>query len=211
MIKVSRKFCRVLKDDSNSVMCAMSNIFSTAHATSCQVYPSEYTYRDDSVITVENPSANCRRYPLRPQDRGVRYTHCDGTQLQLTDSNLGQEQYSSSDYYVWSAGMDSHLLFIFPTGVSLTTITLHYYSDSVRDLPRLRFYAVPDDFDVWDSLTISIPHVDVAAVPLGGEPAGRRKVSINISFNTKKVLMYKYSSTFQFAVSEVEFSICGRK
>ena len=30
-------------------------------------------------------------------------------------------------------------------------------------------------------------------------------VSIHVNFNTKKVLMYKYSSSFQFAVSEVEF------
>ena len=195
----------------NSVMCAMSNLFSTAHATSCQVYPSEYAYRDDSVSRAENPSTNCRRYPLRPQDQNIRYTHCDGTQLRLTDSNLGQQLYSSSDYYVWSAGRDSQLLFIFPTRVSLTTITLHYYSDNVSGLSRLRFYAVPDDFDVWDATATSYPRVDVAAVPPGREPVGRRNISINVNFNTKKVLMYKSSSSFQFAVSEVEFFACNGK
>ena len=71
-------------------------------------------------------------------------------------------------------GSNGQLLFIFPTAVSLTTITLHYYSDNIRGLPRLRFYAVPDDFDVWDAPTTSYPHVDVALVPPGGEPAGRR-------------------------------------
>ena len=86
----------------------------------------------------------------------------------------------------------------------MTTITLHYYGDSVRGLPRLRFYAVPDDFNVWDLPATSYPHVDVAAVPSGGEPAGCRNVSININFNTKRVLMYKYSSAFEFAISEVE-------
>ena len=100
---------------------------------------------------------------------------------------------------------DGQLLFIFTTRVFLTTITLHYYSDSVLGLPRLRFYAVPDDFDIWESPTTSTPHVNVAAVPPGGEPAGRRNVSINVNFNTQKVLVYKFSSDFQFAVSEAEF------
>ena len=54
---------------------------------------------------------------------------------------------------MWSAGRGGQLLFIFPTRVSLTTITLHYYSDSVPGLPRLRFYAVPDDFNARDAPT----------------------------------------------------------
>ena len=57
-------------------------------------------------------------------------------------------------------------------------------------------------------LATSYPQVNVVAVPPGGEPAGHRSVSINVNFNTMKVLMYKYSSTFQFAVSEVEFFTC---
>ena len=55
---------------------------------------------------------------------------CDGTQLKLTDSNFGQEQYQPTDHYVWISRSDEQLLFIFPRRVSLTTITLHYYSDS---------------------------------------------------------------------------------
>ena len=142
------------------------------------------------------------------------YTHCNGPQLRLTDSDLGSEQYSRSDYYVWNAGSSSHqLLFIFPTRVNLTTITLHYYGDNLRGrgLPRLRFYAVPDDFEVWDALSASYSHVaiDTAAVPPGGEPAGRRNVSVSFDFmNAKKILMYKFSSNFTFAVREVEFFIC---
>ena len=114
------------------------------------MYPSEYAYREDSVGEQESNIANCRLYPsgLRPGVDTRRYTHCDGTQLKLTDSDLGQNQFHISDYYVWIAGSDAQLLFIFPTRVSLTTITLHFYSDSFRGLPRLRFYAVPDDFDV---------------------------------------------------------------
>ena len=174
--------------------------------------PSEYAYHHNSVNRAERASANCRSYPAGPAFQ-EQYIHCDGTQLKLTDSNFGQEQvqYQSSEYYQWNAGSDGQLLFIFPTRESLTTnvtITLHYYSDSVRRLSKLRFFAVPDDFDIWDAPTTSYPHVDIASVRPGGKPAGHRRVSINVNFSTKKVLMYKYSSKFQFAVSEVEFFTC---
>ena len=181
-----------------------------ALANSCQIHPSEYAYHGDSVNRVESVNANCRRYP-KALNQGVftnLYTHCDGIQLKLTDSDLGREQYDPNDYYVWTAGRDGQLLFILPRRASLTTITLHYYSNSVRGLPRLRFYAVPDDIDIWDEPTFSYPRVDVVSVPPGGEPAGQRSVSINVNFNTRKVLMHKLSSTFQFAVSEVEFFKC---
>ena len=97
------------------------------------------------------------------------------------------------------------LLFIFPTRVNFTTITLHYYSDSQRGLPRLRFYAAPDDFDIWDTPPGNSRYVHIAAVPPGAESAGRRSVNINVNFNTRKILMVKITSTYQLAVSEVEF------
>ena len=184
-------------------------LFPIALATSCQVYPSEYAYGYVSVTECESDSANCRRYPSGLQ-AGVfteQYTHCDGTQLKLTDSDLGQGQIR--DYYVWLAGSTAHLLFVFPTRVSLTTITLHYYSVSIQGLPSLRFYAVPDDFNIWDAPATSYPRVDVSSVLPGGESAGCRSVSINVNFNTMKVVMYKFSSNFWFALNEVEFFICN--
>ena len=174
-------------------------------------YVSEYAYHEDSVNKAESTSANCRTYP---GGRGSsvfseHYIHCDGTQLKLADSDLGQEQYRSSDYYMWGAGIGQQLLFIFPTRVSLTTITLHYYSDSIRGLPRLRFYAVSDDFDVWEAPASSYRSVNVAEVPPNGQSAGHKSVHININFCTKKLLMYKYYSAFQFALSEVEYLNCN--
>ena len=173
------------------------------------MYPSEYAYLGNSVFRSERSSANCRPYASGLDRSGVftnLYTNCDGTQLRLTDSDLGSEQYSDSDYnYLWNAGTSSQLLFIFPTRVNLTIITLHYYYDSIRGLPRLRFYAVPDDFDIWNVPTASYSRVDIAAVPPGGEPAGRRNVNVNFYFTTKRILMYKFSSSIAFAVSEVEF------
>ena len=172
--------------------------------------PSEYAYRGNSVSRAESASANCRRYPAGPSSQ-EQYIHCDGTQLLLSDSNIGLEQYSSSYYYWWPAGSGAALLFIFSINVSLTTITLHYYSDSDKGLPGLRFYAAPDAFNIWEVLVLGTPQVNVAAVPPDGEPAGCRNISINVNFNTNKVLMYKFSSSFQFAVSEVEFFACNGK
>ena len=172
------------------------------------MYPSEYAYYRDSVYSTERSSANCRNYPSCHSylQRTEEYIHCDGTPLRLTDSDYGSEQYTSSEYYVWTAGSrSSQLLFIFPTRVNLTTITLHYYHTSVRGLPRLRFWAVPDDFDVWEALASSYNYVGVAAVSPDGELAGHRNVSINIEVTTKKVLLYVFSSTYSFALSEVEF------
>ena len=175
---------------------------------SCQVYPLEYAYLDHSVHKDERTSANCRNYPAGLQ-YGVyteQYIHCNGTQRRLTDSDIGSEQYSSSDYYVWTTRSGNRqLLFIFLTRVNLTTITLHYYSDNIRGLPRLRFWAVPDNFDIWDPPISSYSHVELAAVPPGGEPAGHRNVSVGFNVTTMKIFMYQFSSSYSFAVSEVEF------
>ena len=171
------------------------------------MYPSEYAYHKDSVTREETASANCKEYPtglaigsLGSED----HIHCDG---RLTDSDLGPEQYSSSYYYEWKAetSRTRQLLFIFPTRVNSTTITLHYYSDSQRGLPRLRFYAAPDDFDVWDATPGDSIYVGIAAVPPGEESAGRRNVSISVNFSTTKILMLKLGSTYKLAVSEVDF------
>ena len=114
-----------------------------------------------------------------------------------------------NDYYIWATDVERrhHLLFIFPTEVNLTMIILHYLSTSGRGLPGLRFWAIPDDFDVWDAPISSYSHVDVTTVPPGGEPAGHK--SISISFNntrTNKILLVKSSSSYPFQLSEAEFT-----
>ena len=173
------------------------------------MYPSEYAYHSDSVHRSERDSANCRKFPSRldPTARTSDYIHCNGTQLRLTDSDFGSEQYTPSDYYVWliDERWNHQLLFMFPTRVNLTTITLHYYHTSVRGLPRLRFYAVPDDFDIWDAPTSRYSYVEVAAVPPSEWSACRRNVNVSFNATTTKILMVKFRSSHSFAVSEVRF------
>ena len=145
----------------------------------------------------------------------TQYVHCHGNKL-LTDSNIGPSQYDSSrtQLYVWTSSNSQRLLFKFPMTISLTMITLHYYSGYYQGnhkagLPRLRFYAVPDDFDVWDAVANSAFSVVVSMVsPEEQRPAGRRSVSISFNSNTMKVLMVKFNSDFHLALSEVEFFTC---
>ena len=62
------------------------------------------------------------RYPPRDGDWGIVYTHCDGAQLKLSDSDRGSNtEYTATSYYEWNSGSYAQLLFIFPTRVSLTT------------------------------------------------------------------------------------------
>ncbi len=66
---------------------------------------SEYAYQDDSVSRTESVSANCRSYQsgLRDWLYTEQYTHSNDTQLKLTDSDVGQEQYQTTGYYRWSS------------------------------------------------------------------------------------------------------------
>ena len=87
----------------------------------------------------------------------------------------------------------------------MTTITLHYYSDSQRGLPRLRFIAAPDNFNVWDATPGNSRYADIAAVPQVEESPGRRSVNISVNFTTTRILMIKFGSNYMLSVSEVEF------
>ena len=145
----------------------------------------------------------------------TQYIHCHGNKL-LTDSNIGPSQFDSirNQLYVWTSSTSQQILFEFPTTTSLTMITLHYYSGYYlgshrAGLPRLRFYAVPDDFDVWDAVASSLFLVEVSAIsPKEEQPASRMSVNITVNISAKKVLMVKTRSDFHLAVSEVEFFTC---
>ena len=185
-----------------------------AFATSSQrVFPTGYAYYGNSVTMSERSSANCMNYP--PGMDGVHsqhYIHCNGIQLRLNDSETGPvlQYYDPSYYYEWRASETQirQLLFIFSTRVNLTTITLHYYSSSQRGLPLLRFYAVPNDFNVWHAPSSSYDKVTVAAIPAGSQLFGNTNISIDVNFKTTKVLMVKAGSTYKFGLSEVEFTSC---
>ena len=186
-------------------------VWSIALSSDCtKVYPSEYAYHDGSVTRTERSTANCRRFPSGLQ-AGVfteRYIRCDGTRLRLLDSDLGSDQYVATSYYEWLAEtVPRQLLFTFPARVNLTTITLHYYSDSQQGLPTLRFTAVSDNID---NTLAKYNQVDVAAQPpASGNKEGSRSVSDGLKWNTRKILMIKAGAGFIFSISKVQFFVCN--
>ena len=142
------------------------------------------------------------------------YINCKGTSLRLTDSDTGLDQYEIEDYYYVAHSGTTYvavqLLFIFPTTVSLTNIKLHYYTDHVQGLPALKFYSVPDNFNVWAAPTSSHSYVAVSAIPPNEDSVGRKYVNVNCNFHTKRVLL-RFLNNIAFAVSKVQFSTCNRK
>ena len=191
----------------------MLSSFTTAFGASCKTEPTEYSYKDSSVIRPVR--SNCMKYASTSDNvDAIQYIHCDGNKL-LTDSNIGPSQYDSSrtPLYIWTSSNSQRLLFVFPTTTTLAMITLHYYSGYYQGnhragLPRMRFYAVPDDFDVWDAVIGSPFTIVVSAVsPEEERPAGRRSVNINFNFSTKKVLMVKLGSDFHLAVGHVNSTL----
>ena len=105
---------------------------------------------------------------------------------------------------------ESYCSYSQPCRVTLTSITLHYYSDSQRGLPPLALFAVPDYFEPWGPIHESSKHVDIDAVPPGKRLGIRRYVNLTVDFNsTTKVLMITDNDIFyEFSLCEVEFREC---
>ena len=172
---------------------------------------SEYAFDDNSVTRTERASANCRTYPTGNLLGGIHpenYIHCDATQLIPT---LNKSSTSPLTVMYGILGVVNNCCSYSPQESPWLPSHCTTYSDSVRGLPRLRFFAVPDDFNVWDAPRTSYPRVDIPSVPSSGEPAGHRSNGINVNFNTKKVMMFKYSSNFNLAVNEVQIFNCSSK
>ena len=96
---------------------------------------------------------------------------------------------------------------MFPTRVNLTTITLYYYSDNDWGFPRLRFFAVPDDFNIWEAPTLN---VEVDAVSPGGEPVGML-VSIILTLPRRRCLWSSWVASSALQWVRWNFYTCFSK
>ena len=158
---------------------------------------------------------NCSPYPpsitsdseVDPTQH-IRCTH----PTRLTDSDTGPTTYTediAADVYV-SGNSAEQLLFIFPTSVSITAINLLYYSNTEdQGHPKLRLYAVPENFNVWDTVDSSYPSIFIDEALPGSEETGLRNVTREAGFQTTRVLLTKSESkNYNFVMSEVEFFTC---
>lgn len=158
---------------------------------------------------------NCTPYPpsitsdseMDPTQH-IRCTH----PTRLTDSNTGPNTYTedtAADVYI-SGNNPEQILFIFSTPVSITAINILYYSNTEdQGHPKIRIYAVPEDFNVWDTADSSCPSIFIDEAPPGSEETGLRNVTREAGFETTRVLLTKSESkNYNFVISEVEFFTC---
>ena len=134
----------------------------------------------------------------------TQYVHCNQPTT-ITDSN------TDPPTYIWGEA-SGKLLFIFSTEIIFENITIYYISNTTdQGRPKLRFHAVPDNFQVWDTPNSHQSEVFDEIIP-GGEEVGVRKVPNSndgiMTFNTSRVLIEKLveTKTYDFFISEVEFN-----
>ena len=172
------------------------------------MFPQELAYKSDNFLHQDD--ASCIPYtsdaaPTTPTVDPTQYVHCSQPTT-ITDSNTGPPT------YVWGEA-SGKLLLIFSNEISFENITIYYISDTTaQGRPKLRIYAVPDNFQVWDEPTTSYPSRVFDEIMPGGEEEGVRKVPNSndgiVTFNTSRVLIEKLveTKTYNFSISEVELN-----
>ena len=139
---------------------------------------------------------------------GAQYLECHHPTT-ITDSNKNHSNFTqetNGTVYIWSSDPDQ-VLFIFSSQKLINSITLHYYSnEDNQGLPKLRFFAVPEDFEVTNRTRSTYPTRVLDAVFPGDEGTGLRNKTRDVPFNTTKILMTKgFTKNYQFYLSEIEF------
>ncbi len=136
------------------------------------------------------------------------YVSCDHP-TRITDSHKSTPVFTQDTHntvYTWG-NKDDRVLFTFSSTKSIDSIVIHYFSNSDNQgLPKLRFNAVPDDFEVMDTIERSYPLGIIDAVRPGREEPGLKNKSRNVGFETRKILLTKKKKkNYLFSLSEIEF------
>ena len=123
----------------------------------------EYAYLTSSLSGMDHPGANCRQYcgsnPSHPPI--TSYTHCDGSPLKLSDSEVGSTKNYTADqnqYYCSNGPVSLKILFTLSESVQLSHTRLHYYngpqdnpmSGYRKVLPATIYTLVNDEYEVWE-------------------------------------------------------------
>ena len=160
------------------------------------------------VIGLANDNCNTLSSPDLGTAEGTEYVHCQHP-TRITDSEKSQPIFTQDTYnsvYIWPSKSDQ-VLFTFSSWKVIDSITIHYFSnEDNQGFPKIRFFAVPEDFEVSDTPDSSNPTRVIDSVSPGNENTGLRNKTRNVPFNTTKILMTKgYTKNYQFYVSEIEF------
>ena len=170
-----------------------------------QVFPGTISYQSSNFDHTVTDS--CTPYPSNtsaPQGiNPTEYVRCNHPTT-ITDDNTGPP------FYIWGEA-PGHLLLEFPTPTNFSSIMIYYQYNATYALAKLRIYAVPDSFSVWDLPDNSYESRGFDEVRPGVGVDGLRELPDPavppIQFVTSKVLIDKLedTKTFLFAFSEVAF------
>ncbi len=136
------------------------------------------------------------------------YVSCDHP-TRITDSHKSTPVFTQDTHdtvYTWGSKAD-RVLFTFSSTKTIDSIALHYFSNSDNQgLPKIRLLAVPDDFEVMNTIERSYPLGIIDEVRPGREESGLKNKSRDVGFETSKILLIKdRSKNYHFSLSEIEF------
>ena len=182
----------------------------------------EYAYLTSSLSGVDHPGANCRQYcginNITSHPPTASYTHCSGSPLKLSDSQVGSSNNYTADQSLYHcSGGALKILFVFSERVQLSHIRLHIYNNwdkpingSYKSLAPTVFSLMNDEYEVWEpeypGVHIYGPHSIV-----DDHIIGPRNITVSASrgIKTRKVaLTTSQHSSYQFCISEIEFYTC---
>ena len=184
----------------------------------------EYAYLTSSLSGVDHPGANCSQYscgnnPSHPPTTSY-YTHCDGSPLKLSDSEVGStNNYTADQNQYYCSNGNLKILFTLSETVQLSHIRLHFYNDwenqingYYKSLAPTSFSLMNDEYEVWEPAYPGV-HIYGPVHYIDDEYiAGPKNITVSASrgIKTRKVVLTtSYShSPYQFCISEVKFYTC---
>ena len=173
---------------------------------SCGINPQSISYSNQSFDTGTHP-IDCEVENVS----GRVYMHCSNTVL--TDGYRGPANFNEGDtrpYYIWDKPQKQRLLFTFPRTISLTSIILYYYHSINYALPKVRFFPIGDDFQIWDQVPNDVLSTTIG--PVGSSQyMGKASIAVNLTASISKLLMLvEMHKSYGLALSEIEFCINGK-
>ena len=191
--------------------CRLNVHLTLAQSDTCNsVHPVSYSYLDGSFTSLESTAAAHCATPITRDE--LVYLTC--TSSALTDGDPGPANFTGTDseeYYIWdNSKVSQQMLFTFARNFSLTAIRINYYYFR-NGKPKLRFYLVEDDFQVWDSTTADHTSTTFDNMRLEENSTERRIDTNTVHGIVSKILLVSvFDKRYRTVLSEVTFCTDGK-
>ena len=232
---------RYISCDSHGSVLSIVVVFQTIHICITSQYYNNSYYTCHHKCDYPLAGISCRVIPTQiigrvnvdtvPFTSGDNCTHCNDTVYFhcYSPTKLSDNQYFNITFrgwvYRWRYSLSAvPVLFVFPTNFQLNNIKLYHDNGPLNDitllgLPNLKFYHVPNDFEIWNYSNLSQLEQLTGVVQLGERRYRPLRNSYGVSLFilsftpddilTKKLLMVItfIEQDVDFSVSEIEFNV----